>query len=159
MATARTALDIRGILDAIQSHALASGYFDTVNGAEPKSPPPASGVTAAVWVQQIGPAAGGSGLISTSVRLAFTVRLYTGMLNDPADAIDPALMDALDALMAAYSGDFDLGGLVREVDLLGQFGDPLGAQAGYINEQGNEYRVMDIRLPVIVNDLWLQEAQ
>jgi hypothetical protein len=152
-------LDIRGILDKIQSHALASGYFDAVNGAEPLSPPPGNEVTAAVWVQKIGPAQGGSGLDSTSTRLAFTVRLYTGMAQEPVDMIDPHLMDALDALMAAYSADFTLGDMVREVDLLGAYGDPLGATAGYVNESGADYRVMDILLPVIVNDLWDQEEQ
>lgn len=151
-------LDIRGVLDAIQSHALASGYFTEVNGNEPKSPPDTSGLTCAVWVEEIGPARGGSSLVSTSVRLCFYVRLYTGMLTEPADAIDPNLMTALDALMAAYSGDFTLEGIVRQVDLLGQFGDPLGARAGYLLEGGTEFRVMTITLPVIVNDLWDQEA-
>lgn len=151
-------LDITTILDQVQSHALASGYFDAVNGSEPKSPP-GTGLTAAVWVEQIGPARGASSLIATSVRLAFYVRLYAPMNQEPADAIDPNLMKALDSLMAAYSGDFTLGGTVRDVDLLGQFGDPLSARAGYLVESGNEYRVMTITLPVIVNDLWDQEEQ
>lgn len=152
-------LDIRGVLDAIQSHASASGYFDAVNGAEPTSPPDTSGLSCAVWVEQIGPARGGSGLSSTSVRLCFYVRLYTGLLTEPSDALDPKLMTALDALMAAYSADFTLGDLVREVDLLGQYGDPLSARAGYLVEGGTEFRVMTITLPVVVNDLWLQEEQ
>lgn len=151
------ALDIRTILSAVESHALASGHFVAVNGHEPMSPP-TSGITAAVWVEQIGPARGASGLDSTTARLALYLRLYTSSIQQPADAIDPALMDALDALMAAYSGDFTLGDLVRQVDLLGQFGDPLSARAGYLAESGAEYRVMTITLPLIVNDLWNQEA-
>lgn len=149
------ALDIRTILDAVETHALASGYFQAVNGHEPKSAPQ-NGLTCAVWVEQIGPARGGSGLSSTSTRLALFVRLYTPMIQEPEDAIDPALMDALDALMAAYSGDFTLGGLVRQVDLLGIYGDPLGASAGYLTTSGAEYRVMTITLPLVVNDLWSQ---
>ncbi|NUR03067.1 MAG: hypothetical protein HOY79_43130 [Streptomyces sp.] len=151
------ALNISTILDAVQAHALASGYFDSVNGHEPQSPP-TSGVTCAVWVEQIGPARGTSGLNSTTSRLALYVRLYTSMAQQPADAIDPNLMTALDALMAAYSGDFTLGGLAREVDLLGAYGDPLSARAGYLAEGGAEYRVMTITLPLIVNDLWEQVA-
>ncbi|MBX9392279.1 hypothetical protein K4749_01360 [Streptomyces sp. TRM72054] len=151
------ALDIRTILSAVESHALASGYFAGVNGHEPKSPP-TSGITAAVWVEQIGPARGGSGLNSTSSRLALFVRLYASLMQQEPDAIDPALMDALDGLMAAYSSDFSLGGLVRQVDLLGNYGDPLSARAGYLAEGGSEYRVMTIILPLIVNDLWNQEA-
>jgi hypothetical protein len=151
------ALDIRTILSAVESHALASGHFVAVNGHEPKSPP-TSGITAAVWVEQIGPARGGSGLDSTTARLALYVRLYSSLVQDPPDAIDPDLMTALDALMAAYSGDFELAGEVRQVDLLGHYGDPLGARAGYLAEAGAEYRVMTIILPLIVNDLWNQEA-
>jgi hypothetical protein len=151
------ALDISTILDAVQSHALASGYFDTVNGHEPKSAP-GNGLSAAVWVEQIGPARGGSGLDATSTRLALFVRLYTPMVQQPEDAIDPNLMTAMDALMAAYSGDFTLGDLVREVDLLGIYGDPLSARAGYLTTSGQEFRVMTITLPLIVNDLWEQVA-
>lgn len=150
-------LDVVTVLNAIESHALASGHFDQVSGHEPKSPP-GNGITAAVWVEQIGPAAGASGLASTSARLAFSVRLYTSMLTEPLDMIDPNLMAALDALMTAYSGDFALGGIVRDVDLLGAYGDPLSARAGYMTQAGGEYRVLTIVLPVIVNDLWDQEA-
>lgn len=152
------ALDISTIITAVTDHALASGQFESVNGYEPKDSPPGGGLTAAVWVQTIGPARGTSGLGSTSARVALLVRLYTLMVQEPADAIDPALVTALDVLMTAYSGDFDLGGLVRHVDLLGAFGDPLGAQAGYLMQGGTEYRVMDITLPLICNDLWDQEA-
>jgi hypothetical protein len=155
---ADTALDITTILNAVQSHALASGWFTEVNGEEPKSPPDTSGLTAAVWVQDIGPARGGSGLTSTSIRLGLMVRLYAGLFTEPGDAIDPRLVQALDALLRAYSGDFELDGEVRQVDLLGQFGEPLGAKAGYMLQSGTEYRVMDIALPLIVNDLWDQEA-
>ena len=151
------ALDIRTLLSAVESHALASGYFAQVNGHEPMSPP-TSGITCAVWVEQIGPARGGSGLDSTSSRLALYVRLYSSLVQQPADAIDPDLMTALDALMAAYSGDFTLGDLVQEVDLLGIYGDPLSARAGYLAEGGSEYRVLTITLPLIVSDLWEQVA-
>ncbi|SEC04663.1 MULTISPECIES: hypothetical protein [Streptomyces] len=151
------ALDITTILDTVQTHVLTSGYFDTVNGHEPKSSP-GNGLSAAVWVEQIGPARGGSGLAATSTRLALCVRLYTPMVQEPEDAIDPNLMTALDALMAAYSADFTLGEIVREVDLQGIYGDPLSARAGYLTTAGAEYRVMTITLPLIVNDLWEQAA-
>lgn len=150
-------LDLTTIIGVVESHALASGYFDSVNGHEPLSPP-TSGVTCAVWTEQIGPARGGSGLDSTSARLALFVRLYTPMTQQPADAIDPNLMDALNALFVAYSGNFTLGGLVREVDLLGNYGDPLSGRAGYLKTSGVDYRVFTITLPLIINDLWEQVA-
>lgn len=150
------ALDISGILGAAQDHALASGHFATVNGHEPKNAPTGGGITAAVWVQHIGPVPAGSGLRQTSGRVELRVRVYTSMLSDPQDAIDPDVMAAVDALMSAYSGDFTLGGLIRNVDLLGAHGTGLSAQAGYLNQDGRLFRVLDITLPCIVNDLWEQ---
>jgi len=148
-------LDAQGILDAVQSHALASGLFETVNGHEPKSAP-GNGLTAAVWVETISPVRGRSGLAATSGRLELTLRVYQNFISEPQDAIDPAVLGAVDVLIAAYSGDFELGGLVSNVDLLGANGAPLSAKAGYINQDSTLYRVMDITLPLIVNDIWSQ---
>jgi hypothetical protein len=143
------------IMSALQDHALVTGLFESVNGHEPKSKP-GLGLTAAVWVNLIGPAPRGSGLISTTSRVELMLRIYTSMLAEPQDAIDPMILDAADRMMAEYSGDFTLGGLVREVDLLGTAGAPLSARAGYLNQDGKLFRVMDITIPLIVNDLWAQ---
>jgi hypothetical protein len=145
------ALNITGLLDATVSHAMASGHFERVNQHEPENAP-GHGLTCAVWVQRI-TALRTSGLDSVTSRVLFTVRIMSPMF-DPPDAIDPTMVAAVDALGAAYSGDFSLGGLVRQVDLLGAYGQPLDAQAGYLQQDGTKYRVMDIALPCIVNDLW-----
>lgn len=151
-------MNIAEILDALVSHAAALGHFERVNQHEPKAKNPAGqGMTAAVWLQSLAPIRS-SGLAATSGRLEFTLRVYTSMLAEPQDAIDPRVLAAVDALLAAYSGDFDLGGTVRNVDLLGAHGTPLSARAGYLDQGGRLYRVMDVALPLIVNDLWNQEA-
>jgi len=154
------ALDIDSILDRIISHAMASGYFDLVNGHEPKNAPNAAstGLVAAVWVDTIRPALGSSGLASDSAVAVFNVRVYTSMLQEPQDAIDPAVVRAVDALFSAYAGDFQLGDNVRMVDLRGTEGVPLQAKAGYLNQDQKLYRVMTITLPVIVNDVWDEAA-
>lgn len=148
-------LNAKPIIDAVVSHAAASGYFDRVNSHEPKNAP-GNGLSAAAWVDSVGPARGQSGLRSTSALLVLNVRLYTSMLAEPQDAIDPNLTDALDALFTAYSGDFELGGNVRNVDLLGQAGTPLSAKAGYLNQDNKLFRVYTITLPLIVSDVWEQ---
>lgn len=148
-------LNVAGILDALVSHAQASGVFDAVLTHEPKSKPGA-GVTAAVWVQSIGPLPAGSGLAATTTRVEFTVRAYSPMLAEPQDTIDPRIVAAVDTLMSAYTGDFTLGGLVRDIDCLGGSGAPMSAKAGYLNQDGKLFRVMDIAVPCIVNDLWTQ---
>ncbi|HEV8653257.1 MAG TPA: hypothetical protein VG276_28660 [Actinomycetes bacterium] len=149
------ALGASPILAAAESHALALGRFDRVNRHEPKSAP-GNGLSAAIWVQSIRPVAAASGLDSTTARLELSVRVYLGMLHEPQDEIDTLILEAVDALMAAYSGDFELGGLVRDVDLLGEHGDPLAADAGYLEQDKKIYRVMVVTLPLLVNDLWSQ---
>jgi hypothetical protein len=148
-------LNAKALFDAMESHALSSGQFESVNGHEPKSAP-GNGLTAAVWSQDVGPVPRGSGLAITSGLVTFFLRIYQPMLMQPQDAIDPAVLGAVDALFTAYSGDFTLGGLVKNIDLLGSSGTSLRAQAGYLNQDNKLFRVMTITIPLIVNDLWEQ---
>lgn len=143
------------ILNAITSHALASGLFERVNGAEPANAP-GNGLTAAVWADTVAPVPPDSGLASTSARIAFMVRIYSSMLSLPPDAVDPNVLSATSALMVAYSGDFEFGGTVRNVDLLGARGPGLIGQAGYITQDGQLFRVMTITVPVIVDAVFPQ---
>lgn len=148
-------LGTQAIIDVALNHALTSGYFDRVNGHEPKNAP-GNGLTAAVWIQSLRPVPSGSGLRATTGRLVVSVRIYSNMIQEPQDAIDPNIAAAVDALLSAYSGDFEFGANVRNVDLLGSAGVPLSAEAGYLNVSGTMYRVMTITLPLIINDLWSQ---
>jgi hypothetical protein len=141
--------------DALVSHAAASGYFDQVNKHEPKSAP-GTGLNAAVWFETVGPYREGSGLNATTVRIVFTLRIYLPMLTEPQDYIDPHILEACDAMLAAYSGDFQLDGLIRNVDLLGESGTPLEAKSGYLDIDKTKLRVVDISIPLIVNDSWVQ---
>lgn len=148
-------LDIDAILDAIVSHAMGLGLFERVNQHEPKNSP-GNGLTCAVWVDRIDPYAKASGLAKTAAKLTLNVRLYTNMMSEPQDAIDPNMVKAVNALMLAYSGDFELGGSARNVDLLGASGSALSAQAGFIAQGETDLRVFTISLPLVVNDAWDQ---
>lgn len=145
------------ILNAVISHAQASGCFERVNGHEPKNPP-TNGLTAAVWVQKINAVARASGLAATSCRLLLVERIYTNMLAEPQDAIDPNVTTAAATLMVAYSGDFQLGDTAAYLDLLGAHGIALDATAGYLPQADKTLRVMDITIPVIIDDVFPQEA-
>jgi hypothetical protein len=149
------ALNVGDILDHIVSHAMTTGYFERVNQHEAKNAP-GNGLTAAVWVRTIRPKR--SGLDKTSVKVTFTVRLYSNMVAEPQDAIDPDLMKATDALMALYTGDFSFDGTVYAVDLLGEEGEPLQGDAGYVEIDKKMFRIFDITLPVMVDDVWTQTA-
>jgi len=148
-------MDTQGILDALVSDAASTGLFERVNTHEPKSAP-RSGLHCAMWIDRIFPYANASGLAATSAVLVFNVRLFTKMLQQPQDAIDPKMIKAVDTLMDEYSGDFTLGNMVRNVDLLGETGFMLEAQAGYINQDNTLFRVVTLTVPLIVNDAWTQ---
>lgn len=143
------------IFDAVVSDAQMSGYFDKVNQHEPKRAPN-SGVTCAIWVQSIEPLALISGLATTSGRIVFTLRMYTNMLKDPPDAIDPTMMRAMSNLMRRYHDDFDFAGTIRNVDLLGAHGIALSAVSGYLEIDKKEFRIVDLTIPCLVNDIWPQ---
>lgn len=151
------ALDLRTIRAAVESHALATGYFAATAGHEPENAT-GPGITAAVWVDELLPVRRRSGLASTSTIVVLQVRLQMPTTYEPADDIDPLLLDAADALMRAYSGDFELGGVVAAVDLLGLAGGPmLRGKAGYLPQgDGQLYRVFVITLPLLVDDLFAQ---
>lgn len=147
-------LNTSALVNAIATHAATTGLFDAVPQHEPKNAPQGE-LTCAVWVADIAPVV--SGQASTSARVTFNVRIYLPALNlSPweADAVDPRMTDAADALLADYVGNFTLGGLLRQVDVRGAYGNPLSATAGYLNQDGKIYRVMTIFLPLILNDVW-----
>lgn len=148
------ALDIQGILDTISSHAMSTGYFETVNQYESKQSP-GNGISAAVWVDRLYPIRS-SGLATTSIRLDLLLRMYSSTYIQPYDDIDPNLTKALDTLMRAYCGDFEVGGQVRQIDIFGAYGASLESRSGYMNLDGKEFRVFTIRVPLICDDLWDQ---
>lgn len=149
-------LSTSSIVDAVVSHAMGLGVFSQVNAHEPKNAP-SNGLACAIWADRIGTVRS-SGLNSASARLALSIRIFTPMASQPEDAIDTAVLDAVDALFTAYCGDFTLDGLVRQVDILGASGAPLEAVLGYVLVDGVEYRVATIALPLIINDAWTEVA-
>jgi len=154
---------INEVIDKIVSYALSSGRFESVNGHEPKSSP-GNGVAFAVWAQTIRPTRR-SGLAATSILVQFQGRIYIPFNQVPYDAIDPQVMSATTDLMAAFSGDFNFGGVadVRYVDLLGAEGANMGMQglsaaAGYVEIDRRMFRIMTLNIPIVINDAFDQVA-
>lgn len=151
-------MDSNAILDAMESHALRRGWFDHVNMAEPDSPP-GYDMTYSIWVQSVTAVAEASALNTTTARLVLGSRIYKRLDAGQKDQTDGQLLAAVDDLMGAYSGDFTLGGLIRNVDLLGAHGEPLGGEAGYVTmDDEQEFRVFTLAIPLIINDAWTQGA-
>ena len=146
---------VLSLVDHAVSKAMTLGIFETVNLHEPKSPP-GSGQRCAIWAQSIEPIGLASGLASTSGYVVLSARIYGNMLAEPQDEIDPAIMTAATTLLGAFSADFTMGGTVRNIDLLGSYGQKLGAQAGYLTLGKGLYRIMTITVPCVINDMWQQ---
>lgn len=148
-------MDVVGMVAEVTSHAERVGLFGVTRAHEPKSAP-MSGLSVAVWADSVRAVPARSVLNATAARLVLNIRIYQSMLSEPQDAIDPAVMSAVDALLTAYCGDFTLGGTVANVDILGAHGQVLEARAGYLQQDGKMFRVMTIALPLIINDAWPQ---
>lgn len=147
------ALDIDTLLNKLVDHGLATGHFDAVNTHEPDNAP-GNGITANIVLDTITPVAGG--LATTSCRVAFVMALMYPTTVQPRDETEPYLIKALDAVMGRLTGDLRLDSTVRMIDLLGAHGDGLEAIAGYTKIQDQVYRVMELTIPLIVNDVWVQ---
>jgi hypothetical protein len=124
---------------------------------EPKAAP-ATTPALALWWSGIGPARGFSGLSATSARIEYRGRVYLNFKSRSEEDIDPLLMTLTSQVIGAFSSAFTLNGDVAAVDLLGGWGEPLSAVPGYVQHDGQEFRVSELVIPLIVDDVWTQEA-
>lgn len=155
MATDRLAPLIADAVDKLMALAMSSARFERCQSTEPKSTP-GRGLTFATWISQILPIAQASGLNVTSVRLQMMCRIYCAVDRDPIDKIDTDLAVGASAMLTGLTADF---GLVAGayIDLLGEHGDPLKADLGYVEFDESVYRIADVLVPVIAHDVWDQE--
>lgn len=151
-----TGIGLTRLTGLLGDHAATTGYFPAGSILHEPTSAPGDDLCCAVWLLAGEPARGASGLAATTLALTFAVRLYAALPQIANDALDPAMVDALDALLSGYSGDFTLGGAIRNIDLLGEFGTPLSWESGYQKLGARDYRVMTITVPVVINDVWEQ---
>jgi len=142
------------IFDAVLSMAGRSGLFRAVVNHEPKAAPSTEQglLTFSLVAGPLVPSTT-SGLATVTYRWQLIGRVYTGMLTEPQDVIDPALMNAAGQLMSLLAGEFTLGGLVRQVDLFGAYGEPLTCAPGYIGIDSKLFRTADLLIPLIIDDV------
>ncbi|HKH19539.1 MAG TPA: hypothetical protein VKB53_01280 [Gammaproteobacteria bacterium] len=143
------------LLEALESTAKTLGIFGRVYPSEPRTAPDSKGLSCAVWFERMDPLKGEGGLNKTTVRIEYTARVYKGVLAEPGN-VEAIALRAAGKVMKALSLDFTLGGTIRKVDLLGAFGAGLGGIAGYLTQDKTLFRVIDITVPLIVDDVWSQ---
>lgn len=150
-------LDFLPALRKLESLASATGLFERVNRHEPKNAP-GNGLSVGIWLQSINPVPSESGQNATTGRVIFTLRIFRPALMEPLDDIDPDVGHAAGRVMEQLSGDFELGANVKYVDLLGATGTALSLQMGYLTIGNTPYRIGDITIPLVINDIWAQEG-
>lgn len=144
------------ILGTLLSHAKVIGSIEAARLGEFKSAPP-SGVCFAVWVENLGTAPGGHGLATTTGMLSFTARLYKRLKMDKGDDdAELKLTRAADLYLDRLNGDLTLGAIARNVDMLGEMGEPMQWDFGYLQIDSDIHRTADLPGRVIVNDAWTQ---
>lgn len=153
-----TDLGLSALRDALLTHAKTIGGIHTAAGHEPLKGPERGNVHLALWFDGLTPVPAVSGLAATSVRVGWIARLYIAADGQKLDDVETRLSTLADRLLAAYSGDFSLGGRVRNVDLLGAHGPALSCQFGYQRFENGIFRVATVALPLIVNNVWEQVA-
>jgi hypothetical protein len=143
------------LLAAIESHLRSLGWFDRVNMHEVASPP-GRGLSADVWETSLTTVPEMSGMASVSIRLEFAIRILCHADREPRDTIDVEMLGAVSDLFLAFCGDFELGGQVLQIDLMGRYGPGLNSASGYVVIDGQRYRMRLIELPLIIDDVWTE---
>lgn len=137
----------KALFAALTSHAKGLGIFERVNSHEPDSTP-GSGLSCSITLGPVTADPAASGLDAMSGEIQFAVRIWSSMMQKPLDAVDPDVLGAVFVLLGAYAANFTLGGTVRDVNVLA-----LKAQPAYLNHEGKEFRVIEITLPIVINDM------
>ena len=148
---------IVALLEAVKGVAQGLGVFQRAHRHEPKNAPGLH-LSFALWVHMIEPLPAASGLASVSGLVTLMARIYNPFTQKPEDDIDPSVLDAAGQFIGALAGGLTLGGTVRNIDVMGQFGQKLAGQAGYLDQDGTKFRVIEVTIPVVMNDLWTEAA-
>ncbi len=149
------------ILAMVRSIPKKLGTFDTVEGHEPLNAP-GNGLHCFSWAGPVRCVGGESGLGSAAIMASFFVRIQTLAAGPKAKGvnlndIDRKLLHGTGVLFDAYIKHFRLTDhagvpLVRRIDIFGAYGAGLRMDPGYLNSDGNIFRVGVITLPLVLND-------
>lgn len=143
--------DFLTVLRAVATPLEASGRFDRVVLGEPKSAP-GTGLSASVFISDLYTVPARSGLATVSLRLEVCARVMLGMLTEPQESIEPAILSAVEDTWDLTFDDFDLGETVAHVDILGAYGERARCRFGYITLDSTMYRIADVFIPLILKD-------
>ncbi len=146
------AFEIRATLKVIQSHIAASGYAPLNQIGEPKGALATRdrlGASVHLGTGIVNRAALGGG---TEERHIVIVRFYMNALAEPQEDIEFLLSEGVSKVSEALIGDFTLGSTVRNIAIAGEAGQALAYESGYLDISGTMYRIVDLTVPMIVDN-------
>jgi hypothetical protein len=150
-------LNTNATLQAIASHLSASGAAQPAGEdgfiGDPKSPPnaqpdgryPVSVRNSSARVEELA-------LNGSSKEQHVVIITAYGAFLDADGTVETKLYDAMNRIMAKLTADADLGGNIRHIDVAGILGVKMGAEWGYKEIGGTEFRVIELTLPLYIDD-------
>ena len=122
--------------------------FAHVRIGEPKSAP-SERFTAAIFMQSV--SVPEVPLAETTEVHTVTIRIYDNMTREPQEDVEFEMAKVTSRVMRDLAGEFDLGGIIRNIDVAGQYGVSLGARWAFLDIDGTIFRICDITVPMIVD--------
>ena len=146
-----TAAQATALFKAIQSYASELGIFTNVDLHEPWNAP-GNRLFCSINLGTVRPVMS-SGLAAVSGQVTLVIRVWSSALQKPLDGIDPELLSTVCSLMGAFAGGFTLGGTIRDIDLMA-----MSAQPAYVDFEGKPFRVCEITISLVINDMFAEAA-
>ena len=141
---------IKDTLKVIESKIAASGQVRQTQVGEPKSPP-STLPAAAIFMDSVRiykmTVDGGTGEVH-----AVNIRIYADMLAEPQEWNEYGLAEVAENLINKLLTDADLNSKIMTIDAAGMAGQGLEMRWGYLDVSGKMHRIVDIGLPLLVND-------
>lgn len=136
----------------VQSYAQALNIFQGVDLHDPWNAP-GSQMFCSINLGRAKLLPTASGMISASGQVTLTVRVWSSALQRPLDGIDPGILAAACSLMGALAGGFTLNETVRNIDVFGMTAEP-----AYVDFEGKPFRVIEITVGIVINDMFTESA-
>jgi hypothetical protein len=140
----------KALFTAVRSLAQQLGIFQAIDTHEPENAP-GNRLYCSITLGGIGPAPSGLNILSGQVTLL--VRIWSAAMQRPLDDIDPEALATIAAFIGALAGAFTLGGTVRNIKIA-----DLTATPGWIQAEGKPFRVVEMPVPIVINDMWAEVA-
>jgi hypothetical protein len=132
----------------ITNSAVYTSWLEGVQIGELLSIPKTSGLVCAIYPTELGTAAL---MLSSSLdQIPVMCRLYIPMLYEPTSKREYLLVNGFYATKTVLMADVTLGGLVRNLDFGGEYGQAFGGKLGYTDVGGTICRVADIAFEMTV---------